>query len=80
MRDRVQTGARVTNTPAGAGTVGTFKTSGPHVQGRESNMLAIGGCLMLFVLAFAGAAVAYYGTLGVVLALLWVGKVVFRVR
>lgn len=34
----------------------------------------------MFVLAFAGAAVAYYGTLGAVLALLWIGKAVFRVR
>ena len=43
-------------------------------------MVAIGGCLLLFIAAMAAAAVAYYGALGVVLALIWIGKAVFRVR
>lgn len=43
-------------------------------------MVALGGCLGLFVLAFAGAAIAYYGSLGVCLLVLGALKFIFTGR
>ena len=43
-------------------------------------MLATGGFLMLFILAFAGAAIAYYGAMGVCLLVMGVVKFLFTGR